>query len=313
VTTHSPLPATLLLLIALGACHPGGGAEPPAPATDRPAPTRTAAPSATPTASATATLTPTATPTPTATFTPTPTPTPTPPAWRALAPGISEVEVAAPIPDRDDGATFTAYAVRVDPARASFRVMWDGLARSVADWQALTGAEVVVNGGFFNGDNRPVGRLVLDGEMVGWPLDPEARIGVPGLFAVLDGQPEIYALGRSTYTPRGMRFDWAVEAYPMLLLPGRQPAYPPRQGDAARRTVIGMDGEGRVIILIVDGAIFSLADLSRWLAASNLNLDVALNLDGGRSSGMAVKAGDRSILIPAYVPLPIVIAVDAGR
>lgn len=215
-----------------------------------------------------------------------------------------------------DGVTFYAYALRLDPERVAFRVLYDGEARTVEEWRSLTGANIVVNGGFFSGDNRPIGRLVIDGELIGSPLDPEARIGVPGLFTVLDGEPEIYALGRSHYSPRGLRFDQAIEAYPLLLLPGRQPTYPSHPGvpgTRARRTVIGMDGEGRVVIVLIDGPILSLTELSRWLAGSNLNLDVALNLDGGRSSGMVVDVGDEHTVIPSYVPLPIVLAVYIGR
>ncbi len=254
----------------------------------------------------TATAAPTLTPTPT--YTPTPTATPTPPAWDPVAPGISRTYLPVPVPERDTLAY--AYALRLDPNRVAFRVYYEGdQPHSIAEWQTITGAPVVVNGGFFSGDHRPVGRLVIDGELYGAPISTEERIGTPGLFAVLDDRVEIYALGRSSYSPRGMRFDQAVESYPMLLLPGRQPTYPDDVGRRARRTVIGIDDQGYVVIVLFDSSVFSLAELSRWLAASNLNLDTALNLDGGRSSGLGVALPYEQKLIEAYVPLPIVIGV----
>lgn len=316
VTRLLVFPLLLALAFGLLACAPARPAEAlPAPtgtpsqAAPTPAPTHTA--TTPPTATATVTATPSPTPTPQ----PTRTPTPTPPAWEVIAPGVGVAEVPIPIPDMD-GATFNAYALRIDPAQASFRVFWDGQARTIGDWRSFTGADIVVNGGFFTGDYRPMGRLVMEGEMVGTPFDPEERLGEPGLFAVLDGEPSIYSFGRSTYTPRGMRFDEAIEGYPMLLLPGRQPVYPfvPANPDRrARRTVIGLDVEGHVVIVVIDGAILSLYELSQWLAESNLNLDTALNLDGGRSSGMVVTLGSERTVIPAYVDLPIVLAVYASR
>jgi uncharacterized protein YigE (DUF2233 family) len=304
----------LLALTAwLVACRADAPAVTPA-ATHSPQPTETATVTASPSATASASPSPTITPTLTPTRTPrptvTPTPTATPPAWSALAPGISRAYLPVPIPDTPE-ADFHLYALRIDPRLVDFEVAWDGAARTMADWQSVTQAEVVINGGFFNGDNRPIGRIVIDGELYGTALDPLERIGVPGLFTVIDGEVEIYSLGRSTAVPNDMQFDWVVEAYPMLLLPGGRPAYPrDDEGPRARRTVVGIDRAGYVVIVLCDGPIFSLSELSRWLAHSNLNLDVALNFDGGRSSGMAVNAGAEHVLIPSYVPLPIVLAVS---
>jgi hypothetical protein len=69
-----------------------------------------------------------------------------------------------------------------------------------------------------------------------------------------------------------------------------------------------MDDQQRVIIIVSDLSTFTLHELSGWLAESDLNLDTALNLDGGRSTGIAVGLpGGRTI--PAYVSLPIVLGI----
>lgn len=217
----------------------------------------------------------------------------------------------APVPDT--ALSEPVYALRLNPALVSFSVLYDPEPRSIAEWLTQTGAAAVVNGGFFTGDHRPIGRLVIDGVLFGAPLDYTEKIGVPGLFAVLDNTAEIYALGRSSYTPRGMRFDQAVEAYPVLVLPGRQPAYPQNVGHRARRTVIGIDDRGYVVIALIDSPIYTLYELAQWLAASNLNLDIALNLDGGRSSALAVGIPGEEKVYEAVVPLPIVIAIEPRR
>lgn len=272
--------------------------------------TPTAAPTVTFTPSpARGTSAPTAVQTPPPTLTSSPTPTSTPPAWRPLAVGISQTFLTVEEPGTT--LSYPIYVLRFDPALVTFRIYYDrDEPRTIAEWLALTEADVVVNGGFFTGDHRPVGRLVIDGEMFGAPLDPTHRIGVPGLFAVIDNTVQIYALGRSSYTPRGMRFDQAIESYPLLVLPGRQPAYPPDRGRRARRTVVGLDEQGYVILILIDSAVFSLYELSRWLASCNLNLDTALNLDGGRSSGLGVALPGEKRIYEAYVPLPIVLAIS---
>ena len=244
----------------------------------------------------------------TPTITVTPSLTPTPPSWGYVAPGIERTVLLSPAPE--SGANIAITAVRIDPALVQFQVHYDADApRSISDWLAVTEAAIVFNGGFFSGDNRPVGRIVVDGDLYGAPIRLDTRVGTSGLFAVVDDKADIYALGTSDYTPRGMRFETAVEGYPMLLLPGQQVIYPAHSGRRARRTVIGMDDEGNVIVLLVDSVAFTLYELARWLATSNLYLSSALNLDGGRSSGMAINGLDQLTVIPAYVPLPIVVAV----
>jgi hypothetical protein len=61
--------------------------------------------------------------------------------------------------------------------------------------------------------------------------------------------------------------------------------------------------------MVSDVALFSLYSLSEWLPHSGLRLDTALNLDGGRSTGLVVNFPEESVVIPDYVPLPIVVAV----
>jgi uncharacterized protein YigE (DUF2233 family) len=149
-----------------------------------------------------------------------------------------------------------------------------------------------------------------DGILYGGPLNyPPDSIGVTGMFTVLDGQAELFSVGRGQFTPQNMRFDQALECYPMLLLPGGQPGFPVETNNAARRTVIGMDVDGNVIILVINSGEFTLYELARWLPQTDLNLDMALNLDGGRSTGISVNLGPEQRTINSAVELPIVLEV----
>jgi exopolysaccharide biosynthesis protein len=73
--------------------------------------------------------------------------------------------------------------------------------------------------------------------------------------------------------------------------------------------VIGQDKEGRILLIITPQGYFTLHELSVYLTESDLNLDIAVNLDGGGSTGILV-AKPREIISPAR-PLPFVILVYA--
>src|SRR5574341_761272 len=295
-TAHQ-LVSSLIVLLALAACRVtnenSGDAPRIEPISSRPALSASAqAP----------TSTPTRTPLP-----PTPTITPTPVPWREIGPGVSQKYI--PIPTSGSDQPNYVYALRFDPQRVAFRVHHDPEeAHSIEEWQTITRAPVILNGGFFGGDNAPFGRIIIDGVLYGSPLDYGAdSVGVSGIFTVLDNEVEIYALGRSFYNPRGLRFDQAVECYPILVLPGGQPTFLTETSREARRTVIALDEDGNVIVLLVDLPIFSLYELANWLVNSDLRIDTALNLDGGRSSGLAVALPGERITFSSFVPVPIVI------
>ncbi len=249
------------------------------------------------------------TPTPTPTRTPQPTSTPIAVQWRPVGAGISQSHIPVDLPDGD--GTSIVYAYRLDPQKVKFRVRYDSTEpHTIEDWLAITGADIVINGGYFATSTAPMGRIIVDGRMFGVPLDyGNDSIGVPGLFASTGDVAEIYALGRESYNPRGMRFDQAIECYPLLLLPGGQPTFPIDTGKLARRTVIGIDEDGQVVILVSNIDVFSLYNLSEWLSNSGLRMDSALNLDGGRSTGLGVRIPGHEELVQSYVPLPVVLAV----
>jgi exopolysaccharide biosynthesis protein len=75
----------------------------------------------------------------------------------------------------------------------------------------------------------------------------------------------------------------------------------------ARRTVIGQDKDDRILFIVAPRGHFTLHQLSLYLTESDLNLDIAINLDGGPSSG--IWASEPREVIPSQTLLPIVILV----
>jgi len=293
--TSAPAPT-----LSTGLAQPAPTIPPPT-ATPQPTPT----PFLTPQELALAALSPTLPP---PTLTPSPTATVDDPLWEDRTPGVERREIVVEEPY--SGVLVKVYMVRLDPALIDFKVHYEpGKANTISGWQADTDALVVVNGGFFDEKFRTQGLAFVDGREYGEPIVKEDRIGIAGIFGVKDGAVSIVPFGRQPPPPGTFDFDYATEAYPMLLMPGGLPAYGEETGHAAERTVVAIDRSGRVIFMVIRADLFTLFGLSNMLAElDELDLEIALNLDGGKSSGMEVWAGPEHTHWNAKSVLPIAIA-----
>lgn len=74
--------------------------------------------------------------------------------------------------------------------------------------------------------------------------------------------------------------------------------------------MIARDTEGRILLIAVDAPVLTLPELAQFLKDSDLQLDAALNLDGGRSTGLYVRTDAASIAINSVERLPLVLVVD---
>jgi uncharacterized protein YigE (DUF2233 family) len=88
--------------------------------------------------------------------------------------------------------------------------------RSVRDWQAASGATLVINGGFFDKDFRATGLLIADGQAFG-----RSYRGFGGMFFVRHGKPGIQSLRAQPYRP-DPAIRQAVQSFPMLVVNGRR-------------------------------------------------------------------------------------------
>ncbi|MEL7675611.1 MAG: phosphodiester glycosidase family protein [Chloroflexota bacterium] len=238
--------------------------------------------------------------------TPTPTSAPTPVSgdgWETVRPGIEQRTARVP-----GQGPFGAQAmiVRVDPALATFQVAYrPGDPLSLSEWRAaLPGAAVIVNGGFFDEFSRALGLVVSEGQAYG-----QSFSGFGGMFQVTEAGPRVRSLVSEPYL--GEPLWHAVQSFPMLIEAGGVLA--PR-GDGfdvpARRTIIAQDGAGRILLIVTPLSEVSFSAAQDWLLSADLDVRIALALDGGRSTGLAldhVEGPDD--LYPAFDRLPSVIAV----
>jgi uncharacterized protein YigE (DUF2233 family) len=257
------------------------------------------APTPTPAAPPTATAQPPA-PLLLATHTATPTPVPTDTGWRPVARGIEVRRLDV----QTDAALERIVVARLDPAAVRFRVAYaPGEPQLVSAWAQQTGALLVVNGGYFTPEYHATGLTVSGGETYGRSYGDYA-----GMFVVPEGgRPSVRWLRADPLDPREPLRE-AVECFPVLVKPGGVMGFPAGADDGrvARRTVVAQDRLGNLLFVIAPRGHLSLHALAVWLVASDLEVDTALNLDGGPSSGLWLADAAQ---IDSYVPVPAVIAV----
>ena len=198
------------------------------------------------------------------------------------------------------------YLYRLDQNQFRLDVAYHETPQSLEDWQRETGALMIVNGGFFRVENEksiPNGLTVINGQAFGSSYD-----SFGGMLAIRDGWADVRWLAQKPYDFTEP-LQAGLQSFPLLVKPGGELGFPAEFEDnlAARRTVIAQDRDGRILFIVTPRGHFTLHQLSLYLTDSDLNLDIALNLDGGPSTGILV--ADPREVIPSQTLLPIVILV----
>jgi uncharacterized protein YigE (DUF2233 family) len=200
--------------------------------------------------------------------------------------------------------------VRIAPSQVRLRVVYQpSHPRKLSQWAtALPNALIIVNAGYFTPEYQAMGLIISDGIPAGRSYDDFA-----GMLAVsADGQMSLRWLHTWPLRP-DERLAQAVQSFPVLVKPGGLMGFPPDadQGQPSRRTVVAQDTTGRIILLVGPEFRFSLHELATWLAESDLQLDIALNLDGGTSTGLWISGHDEQI--DSLVPVPAVIVFELAQ
>ena len=75
-------------------------------------------------------------------------------------------------------------------------------------------------------------------------------------------------------------------------------------------TAVALDRRGRFLIILAPWGGLSLSQFTSYLLDSDLDIDVALNLDGGASTGLLL--GEPEEGIPGFTAIPAVITVHVA-
>jgi hypothetical protein len=188
-------------------------------------------------------------------------------------------------------------------------------------WADHLGASVVFNAGQFDEKLDHLGWLKSDGV---W-INDRQHGAYKGLLVSgpLEGAAWSGVVDLEHTNPRIVeRYRHVVQSMMLLDESGNIRV---RDSDlTACRTVVAQDGEGRVLIMVTEGAM-TLGDLARWLPSTGLGIVRAMNLDGGIESQLAVRTpeleftvygqyGTGTTVFPSGAgriryPLPAVVAV----
>lgn len=226
--------------------------------------------------------------------------------WTQLGPGLDRRVV--PVYDELNNQVESVYIWRLDQAHFQMDVAYSGTPKSLEAWQSETNAMMVVNGGYYSVENdwySPDGLTIMNGESYG-----RSFIGFGGMLAIDDSRTDLRWLVDQPYSP-GESLRAALQSFPILVQPGGELGFGPERENnvRARRTVLGQDQYGRILLIVAPLGHFTLHELSVFLTESDLNLDIAVNLDGGGSTGILV-AVPREVIPPTRA-LPFVILVYA--
>jgi hypothetical protein len=235
---------------------------------------------------------------------------PAAPAWQPVAPGVDRISLGA----ADAGLEL----LRFDLDRVDADVLVPGRERPLTaeEVRRETGALAVVNGGFFDTDGRSLGLRVASGRIAN-PLRGRVDWGVLVLRAhraTIIHSREWGAIAGSV-APSAVaggdadaRIVGAIQVGPRIVVDGEATRLKPQ---LARRTAIGVDAEGRHLVVAV----------SRWPTFGEhvaglfvrLGLASAILLDGGPSTQLSAQIGDLRLDLPGGYGVPDLLVLRARR
>jgi len=200
----------------------------------------------------------------------------------------------------------TVQIVRIDPTLHRVRVAYDaGDPGRVSEWARALEPLALINGGYFDDQGRATALTIYDGVQAGSSYE-----GFGGMLAVdTNGILLLRSLRDQPYDadePLGQ----ALQSTPMLVLNGSAVPQSNDNGDRARRSVVAIDEAGHLLLIACAWPVFTLSELSRWLADQPLGIVNALNLDGGSSTGLALDTAARSFVLDSLVRVPQVLVVE---
>lgn len=175
----------------------------------------------------------------------------------------------------------------------------------MGNWMSKEHATAIINGGYFDQQENAVALVVANGQTSGTSYN-----GFGGMLSVnAQGQTTLRALSQQPYNPASDQLQQATQSAPMLIFPGGKRAQFSADAASSRRSAVAMDRQGHLLFISSPDMAFSLDEFADLLVASDLSINVALNLDGGASTGLYVNAGTQHVAIDSFVPLPIVVIV----
>jgi len=230
--------------------------------------------------------------------------TPTLNVWSKVAPGVElRYEDWKSSGDDEDIVTIVRFDLHHVRLSVGYRPSHPLL---LSEWMHQDQATAIINGGYFDQQNQATGLVVSNGHVFG-----SSYTGFGGMLSVdSQGHISLRYLLQHPYDPdEGLQ--QAIQSVPMLILPSGKRAQFSADAASSRRSVVAMDKQGHLLFIASPSMAFSLDELADLLLKSDLSINVALNLDGGASTGLYLNSVSRHVAIDSFTPLPLVVIVKA--
>jgi uncharacterized protein YigE (DUF2233 family) len=189
---------------------------------------------------------------------------------RGLAPGLEYLDFQVVGEAR-------AHVFRIDLAQwRPFSILAKSATREVTSVETLaaeTSATLMLNGGFFDQELKPMGLIISEGKQL-VALRKESDWGV---FFIQDGKPSLKHTREITDTHG---FSFAVQCGPRILIDEKVPKLKPQ---SYARTAIGVSKDLKLLLLVTYQAPVA-ADVLGTFFQEKLQATDAMLLDGGPST-----------------------------
>jgi exopolysaccharide biosynthesis protein len=168
-----------------------------------------------------------------------------------------------------------------------------------------SGAIAAINANYFDTDGKPLAFLKVGGQAINPKISTSSLY--TGIFGVKDQRP--FITNRDEFLAN--QVDEGLQSGPLLLLHGVAQVVTGIPNRASRRAVIGIDQEQRVVIAVTDTLLGGLHwhELQEIFSVSTWQTQLTdlLNLDGGSSAQLYVKAGNFETLVSGSSEVPVAI------
>jgi len=204
--------------------------------------------------------------------------------------------------------------VRFDPAAITPRILHGRDLQllngaNTKTFAEMTGAIAAINANYFDEKGRALAYLKTAAKEINRSVSKHSLY--TGVFGLRDGSP--FVMHRDDFKPS--QASEALQSGPLLLHRGTTVGVMRGLGRYARRAVVGIDRDGRVIIAVTDAVLggLSFAELQALFAKPKAQLDTTdlLNLDGGGSAQLYLKAGSLEEWVAGTTDVPVAIGFFA--
>jgi len=228
--------------------------------------------------------------------------------WRSIQKGVEQRKIA--LLRSEPNYTLELKLLRFDPKLIGARVLLSGdfqLPSATAKlFVEKSGAIAAINANYFNERGRPLAYLKTRDKEINRSVSKHPLY--TGAFAIVGGIPSV--MHRDDFSPA--QASEALQSGPLLLNRGTPVETLRSLGRYARRTVLGTDKEGRIVIAVTDAVLggLSFVELQELFSNAKWQLDTPelLNLDGGGSAQLYFKSGRWEDSVPGTSEVPVAIA-----